>query len=436
MDAKGCMHAHCHVEKMGLKCVCICLVAWSAGAQTLEPVTAEQALAEAIERNLDLVAARYEVPIARAETITAALRPNPALVLGGDHLNLLPPRYSLLNNAGPAEYSARLDYTLERGGKRGLRVEVARAAESVAELLVVEAVRQLALQVQTTYVEVLRAKADLAVAQEIAATFAEIARINEERVRRGDLAEVEAIRSQVAVLQFETTVRQAELAVATARTRLQVLLGRGPGAAVADPTDELRRQEGIRTLEDLRNEAMRQRPDLEAQRRERVRTVADTRLQAANAKVDHVIGAEYRRQQGLAGTGNSIGLFWESPLPVFNRNQGGIARARQVQLQTEARTRAIEATVRNEVEVAWLTVQNSLRNLERIERTLLPRAREVRDITDYSYRRGEASFLEFLDAQRAYSETRQSLNDSLARLAQSLYELDAATGATTAGMMR
>lgn len=423
-------------REMGLKCLCICLVAWGASAQTLEPVTAEQALAEAIERNLDLVAARYEVPIARAETITAALRPNPVLALGGDHLNLLPPRYSLLNNAGPAEYNARLDYTLERGGKRELRVEVARAAESVAELLVVEAVRQLALQVQTTYVDVLRAKADLAVAEEIAATFAEIASINEERVRRGDLAEVEAIRSQVAVLQFETTVRQAELAVATARTRLQVLLGRGPGAAVADPTEGLRRQEGTRALDELRNEAMRQRPDLEAQRRERVRTVADTRLQAANAKVDHVIGTEYRRQQGLAGTGNSIGLFWEAPLPVFNRNQGGIERARQVQLQTEARTRAIEATVRNEVEVAWLTVQNSLRNLERIERTLLPRAREVRDITDYSYRRGEASFLEFLDAQRAYSETRQSLNDSLARLAQSLYELDAATGATTAGMMR
>lgn len=421
---------------MGLKCLCICLVAWGASAQTLEPVTAEQALAEAIERNLDLVAARYEVPIARAETITAALRPNPVLALGGDHLNLLPPRYSLLNNAGPAEYNARLDYTLERGGKRELRVEVARAAESVAELLVVDAVRQLALQVQTTYVDVLRAKADLAVAEEIAATFAEIASINEERVRRGDLAEVEAIRSQVAVLQFETTVRQAELTVATARTRLQVLLGRGPGAAVADPTEGLRRQEGTRALDELRNEAMRQRPDLEAQRRERVRTVADTRLQAANAKVDHVIGTEYRRQQGLAGTGNSIGLFWEAPLPVFNRNQGGIERARQVQLQTEARTRAIEATVRNEVEVAWLTVQNSLRNLERIERTLLPRAREVRDITDYSYRRGEASFLEFLDAQRAYSETRQSLNDSLARLAQSLYELDAATGATTAGMMR
>lgn len=431
----ACMHVAMWRE-MGLKCLCICLVAWGASAQTLEPVTAEQALAEAIERNLDLVAARYEVPIARAETITAALRPNPVLALGGDHLNLLPPRYSLLNNAGPAEYNARLDYTLERGGKRELRVEVARAAESVAELLVVDAVRQLALQVQTTYVDVLRAKADLAVAEEIAATFAEIASINEERVRRGDLAEVEAIRSQVAVLQFETTVRQAELAVATARTRLQVLLGRGPGAAVADPTEGLRRQEGTRALDELRNEAMRQRPDLEAQRRERVRTVADTRLQAANAKVDHVIGTEYRRQQGLAGTGNSIGLFWEAPLPVFNRNQGGIERARQVQLQTEARTRAIEATVRNEVEVAWLTVQNSLRNLERIERTLLPRAREVRDITDYSYRRGEASFLEFLDAQRAYSETRQSLNDSLARLAQSLYELDAATGATTAGMMR
>jgi cobalt-zinc-cadmium efflux system outer membrane protein len=73
--------------------------------------------------------------------------------------------------------------------------------------------------------------------------------------------------------------------------------------------------------------------------------------------------------------------------------------------------------------------------VERLESTLLPRAREVRDITEYSYRRGEASFLELLDAQRAYSETRKSLNEALTGLAQSLYELDAAAGTTTVGMI-
>jgi outer membrane protein, heavy metal efflux system len=66
--------------------------------------------------------------------------------------------------------------------------------------------------------------------------------------------------------------------------------------------------------------------------------------------------------------------------------------------------------------------------LESIEREMLSEAREVRDITEYSYRRGEASFLEFLDAQRAFNETMQSYNGARAEYARSLYLLDSSTG--------
>jgi cobalt-zinc-cadmium efflux system outer membrane protein len=52
----------------------------------------------------------------------------------------------------------------------------------------------------------------------------------------------------------------------------------------------------------------------------------------------------------------------------------------------------------------------------------------VRVITEYSYRRGEASLLEFLDAQRAFNETMQGYNEARAEYARALYLLDAVSG--------
>ena len=81
------------------------------------------------------------------------------------------------------------------------------------------------------------------------------------------------------------------------------------------------------TLDELWRQAIARRPDYQAALRDQARSVAELRLQIAQGKVDFVIGAEYRRQQGLAGTGNSLGFFFSAPLPLFNRNQGEIARA-------------------------------------------------------------------------------------------------------------
>ena len=66
--------------------------------------------------------------------------------------------------------------------------------------------------------------------------------------------------------------------------------------------------------------------------------------------------------------------------------------------------------------------------LERIESTMLNKARNVRQITEYSYRRGEASFVEFLDAARAYNETIQTYNEARAEYARSLYLIDSVAG--------
>ena len=135
-----------------------------------------------------------------------------------------------------------------------------------------------------------------------------------------------------------------------------------------------------------------------------------------------------RRQQGLAGRGNSLGFFFSTNLPVFNRNQGEIERARQEQQQIAARYRAVQAAVENEVDTAYAQYEIARTTVEKIESTMLNKARDVRQITEYSYRRGEATFVEFLDATRAYNETIQSYNEARAEYARTLYLIDSVSG--------
>jgi cobalt-zinc-cadmium efflux system outer membrane protein len=424
-----------HIVQCGLLVAALACPAHAQRDQ-FQPVTLQQAVAEAIDKNLNVLAEKYNVPVAQARIITARLRPNPILSIDGDHLNLLPPRYNSENMAGPPEYGIRTDFVFERGAKRQRRIDVAEAAVSTAQLQFLNTVRSVVLEVQTAYVELLQAKADLALAEETLEVFHQTVQINTSRVRRGDLAEVELIRTQVAELQFENTVAQARLRVETGRSRLQVLLGRLRTDKLPDATGELRRDDLVLSVDALRERAFASRPDYLALRRDAARSLAELRLQLAQGKVDYSLGTEYRRQQGLAGTGNSLGFFFSSNLPVFNRNQGEIQRARQEQSQAEARIRALQATIDNEVETAYLQYRTARESLHRVEGTMLTKATDVRQITERAYRRGGVTFLDFLDAQKAYIDTVQLRNTAMADFAKSLYTIDAATGSSLAGVTR
>lgn len=391
-------------------------------------LTIDEAVREAIERNLDLLAEKYNLSVADARIITAKLRPNPVLSMGGDHLDLVGTGYNSINNAGPSEYSLRTDFLLERGQKRASRIAVAEGARAVVELQLLNTTRNLVLDVQSSFVEALLAKDNLALAEDNLKSFGDIVAVNRKRVTAGDLAEVELFRTELAQLQYESAVRQANLKLRTARVKLQLLLGRTNAASLLDVTGQLRRDALALPPAELVKTALELRPDLRGIQRDQARSQSEIRLQVAQGKIDYTVGTEYRRQQGLAGTGNSVGVFLSTNIPVFNKNQGEIERARQEQRQIEARIRALTATIQTDVETAYLQFSNALTALERLESTMLAKAKDVRQITDFSYRRGEATLIEFLDAQRAYNETIQSYNDARAEYARSLYLIDSVSG--------
>ena len=213
-------------RKAGWVSALVLYLACNSAAQVPQSLTLDQAISEAVASNLTLIAERYNLSVAEARIITARLRPNPIFTAEGDHLDLIGTGYNNINQAGPAEYSVRTDFILERGGKRENRIAVAQNNSEVVAAQLRNTIRQLVLDVQNAFIDVLQARDNLNLARENLDAFTQIVGVNETRVRAGDLADVELLRTQLAQLQFENSVRQAQLRLATAQAKLRLLIGR------------------------------------------------------------------------------------------------------------------------------------------------------------------------------------------------------------------
>ena len=405
-----------------------------AAAQSL---TIAQAVDESVQHNLSLLAERSQLTIAEAQMIGARLRPNPVVSFSADHLDVLGTGFDESNNGGPPEIAWRIDVPFERGGKRDARLALASVARSVAEAQFADAVRTLKQDVTLACIDVLAAQATRTLASDTLRTYEDLARVNRARVSAGSIAPFEATRSEVAMLQFRATVVRADLDVAAATAKLRTLLGRPPGAPL-EITDSLRGAGAAPaardelTVDSLEALAMEARADLRALQLTQARSVADLRLQEAMGRVDYTIGAEYRRQQGIAGRSNSLGVFVSAPLPISNRNQGEIARAGAEREQADRQIAARKAQIAADVRTALHEYETTRDLVAAIERELLTPAAHARDVSAYTYKAGGTTLLELLDAQRAFNDTMQSYVDSQASLRRAIARLNAAVGSEVA----
>jgi outer membrane protein, heavy metal efflux system len=390
-----------------------------------ETLTLDGALAEALANNRDLAAERAHLPIVDSRMISARLHPNPTLNLSADHLDALGTGFSPTNAAGPSEYSLNTEFTWERSGKRERRIELAERERTVVDYTLRDSVRRLTFGVQNAFIDILLNQESLSLARENLATLTHIAEINAARVRAGDLSELELVRVRLAVLDGENAVSQTDLMLRAARNTLHLLLGRTGPPQPFEVSGPFRR-ERLNT-DGLEATALEHRPDLLALAADEARAAADIRLQLARAHPDPVLGTEYRRQQGINGTGNSLGFTASIPLQLFDHNQGEIARANAEKTQVTLKIAALRATIVAEVRGALDQLTTAQAQLDRIESVMLVQARQVREITEYSYQRGEASLLQFLDAERAYNDTMHNYANARAEYARSLYLIDSMT---------
>jgi cobalt-zinc-cadmium efflux system outer membrane protein len=403
------------------------LSASRAGAETL---TIAQAVDEAVRHNLTLIAQRANLSVADTQMLTARLRPNPVASFGADHLDLLGTGFDDVNNGGPPEVALRVDLPIERGAKRERRIDLASASKALAEAQFADAVRTLRADVTLACIDVLAARATRTLVADNLRAFEDLARVNRARVAAGSLAPVESTRSEVARLQFRSTAVRAELELATALARVRTLIGRSATDPI-DLADNLRVAEpaaGVPDVAAVQQLALATRPDLRSLQLGQARSVADLRLQESLGVIDYTVGAEYRRQQGIAGRSNSLGFFVSAPIPLLNRNQGEIARADAEHDQLSRQTAAVRSQILSDVDIAYREYTTNRDLVTAIEHDLIQPATSARDISTYTYRAGGSSLLELLDAQRAFNDTMQSYLDAQAGLRRAVAHLAAAVG--------
>jgi cobalt-zinc-cadmium efflux system outer membrane protein len=350
-----------------------------------------------------------------------------------DHLDWLGTGFSEANSAGPTETALRIDFPWERGHKREYRVDTAGYAQKIAQARVADSIRRLRLDVTLACIDVMEAKARLDLAQDNLKSLEGVVQLNETRLQGGAIPPIELTRSRVAMLQFRSNVKTAELALTTARIKLQTLLGRASGQApigsidVSDPL-KIPIPPATPALDQIQTRAITVRPDIQAARLDQARSQSELRLQLANGKVDYTAGAEYRRQQGINGTGNSVGFFFSVPLPVFNRNQGEIARVTSEEVQLQKQIDALQSQVSGEVTGAYREYETARQLIGDIESDLLGLSQEARNTTAYVYQAGAGSLLDVLDAQRAFNETMSTYYDAQADYRRAVSRLASVVG--------
>ena len=115
-------------------------------------------------------------------------------------------------------------------------------------------------------------------------------------------------------------------------------------------------------------------------------------------------------------------------IPLFNRNQGEVARARSEKLRADFLAQVARNQVLQDVETAYASFESSRERVRLYEQTYLSRAKEALDIEEFSFRTGSAAILNFLDAERTYRAAQLAYRQQLAVYLTSVAQLEAAVG--------
>lgn len=357
--------------------------------------------------NPTLRAARISIDESRAQEITAYLRPNPDLNVATDGTQLTPYQGVWRPLAGTQETSG-ISYLHERQHKRELRRESARKATAVAESQLGDQERTLLFNLRNAFVQTLQAKAVLANARENLAYWDHELQLNRDRLKAGDIAQVDLQRLELQRIQFESDLQTADVNLRTAKIQLLTLLNDRTPIDKFDVDGTFDFTEQIPALEELRRSALDARPDLKAAIRAIDKAQTDHRLAMANGSADPTFSGWVTHNPSFNNPfdNNTVGASVTIPLRIFDRNQGEKLRT-QLDIGRSERLRdATEAQIFSDVDSSYATLNSTLSLLRPYKTTYLQTATSVRDTVSYAYEHGGASLIEYLDAQKSYRDVR------------------------------
>jgi len=395
-------------------------------------LTLDAAIELAIKNNLDLRGKFFEIPQAQADILQASLRANPVFYADSQ---LIPyQRYTAARPAGQTQYDVNISYPLDVTRKRRARTLVATRAKSVLEAQYQDAVRQTIDDVYSAFVDSLAAWQTVRYAERSVEGLDALLSRTQQLYSRGAVSLSDLNRVKVQLRTARLAADDAQVSYLKAKKDLAALLN--------VPLDQAERIEihgsvGVRTppppsADELGRLALESRPDVVAYRLGLKRAEADVALARANRLQDvYLLFQPYTFQDnspfGLK-SGTSWALGVSVPMPIYNRNQGAIQRAKLNVTQTQVEQAALERRVLTEVQKAAQEYEFARRAVQELADEILPIARQTRDEAYRLYTKGETGVVAYINAQMEFNASVKQYLDTAVRYRRSMLALNTAVG--------
>jgi outer membrane protein, heavy metal efflux system len=365
------------------------------------PISMQQAVELARAKNPVLLSAQQNLLSIKAQEIQAGVRANPNLAATGSNVTLG------AQDNNPYYYSVGVSRLFERGEKRRWRLDTARSTTAQTDAQYHAQEQQTILSVRQAFTNFVIAKAARKLADDNLNDFKHELDIGRERLKAGDLAKLDFERLDLQLAQFESDESNAITNAQQASVQLQVLLGYDKPRKDFDVVGDVVPPVVSGTMEDLEQKALTARPDYHAAHLGVAVADANVKLAYANGTADPTLEADYDRN----GPDNSAAFSFSIPLRLFDRNQGNKETSKYVAQASRFTELAIRNQVVADVDEAWVGYANAKTLSDRYNGHYLDEAKDVLDISKFSYEHGGLALIDYLDALRsARSVTSDALN--------------------------
>ncbi|MFO0951788.1 MAG: TolC family protein [Isosphaeraceae bacterium] len=395
-------------------------------------LTLDAAIDRLLKANLNLLALRFEIPMADADILTAGLRNNPIFYADSQ---LVP--YGHFSNSRPGgqtQYDVNVTVPLDIWRKRRARQVVAQRAKKVTEAQFQDAVRLQVDNLYTAYVDAVAANLTLRFSQVYVTGLRRLLDLNEQLKGAGFIKPPDVLAIKARLELAELQIRETTQAKAKSLRTLGLLLDIPPAEA-----DALQLRASIynvkplpTTEEALVETGLNARPDLLSYRYGILRAQADVVNARAQRFSDvYLLYQPYTFQdnafQGFKSA-YSYALGVTIALPLFNRNQGNILRSQLNEEQSKVELANQERQVVHEIAEAIREYDLSLNSVIEFKKEVIPASRTVRDAAFQRWRGGESSALDYLEAQQDFNEVVRQYRDVLVRHRRAMLDLNTAVG--------
>jgi cobalt-zinc-cadmium efflux system outer membrane protein len=397
-------------------------------------VSLERAIDVTLARNIDLRQKSVEIGMARADVLQASLRANPVFYQDGQLLQYQRGEFNRARPGGPQQFDTNVTYPLDISRKRRARTEVSARAQKVLEAQYQDAVRNRIDDVYGAFVTALNARQTMRYAQKSVTGLETLQEQTQKLLTGGQATQLELDR-------VENQVRVARLGLMSAEAdyrKAKLDLGSFMNLSIEEGTKmEIRGNVQVQPpplppVEELRRIALEDRPDIVGFRLGVSRAYADVRLARANAYSDvYLLWQPYTFQDNSpygVKSATSWALGVTVPLPIYNRNQGGILRAKMNVDQSRMQLSDVERQVVIDIEEAIQEFEVSRRLFEELKNQVIPDAQEILDKTFELRVAGSVNIIEYINAQLDFNDKVKQYLDTAIRYRRSMLAINTVVG--------